>query len=165
MKISRLNNYNPNFGEKYKAEDVLRLATGYAYKGTGGEKLIKEITGVDMYSKEVKEQIPKEAEFPYVMIAIENICEKKVLCQNEKLQEAHDKFTEVFKTARDEQIKRSAFEELLKQFGRKIELKPFTITREEVEQAYREWVDLLHYALDLMYKYEMESLKKLSDEN
>ena len=160
MKISQINNYNQNFGELYKSEDVLRLVTGYPYKGKGSEKFIKALTGIDMYSPEVKAQIPKDAEYSYVMIAIENACEERVTSQNKEFPQIKKDFLKVLIHAKDEQTKRSAFEELLKKFGKTIELKPFSLTLKDIEKSYKDWLDVLKHVQDLMYEEYRKSSQK-----
>ncbi len=158
MKISRINNYNQNFGERYKTEDVLRLVTGYPYKGKGSEKFIRELTGIDMYSSEVKRQIPEKAEYSYVIIAIENACEERVTSQNKEFPQIKKDFLKVLMHAKDEETKRSAFEEILKKFGRTIELKPFSLTRADIEKAYKDWLDVLQHVQELMYEEYKKSI-------
>ena len=94
------------------------------------------------------------------MIAIENACEERVTSQNKEFPKIKEDFLKVLIHANDEQTKRNAFEELLKKFGRTIELKPFSLTRADIEKAYKDWLDVLQHVQELMYEEYKKSIQQ-----
>ena len=153
MKISCIkNSYIPNFNAKYKTIDVLRLASGCPYKGKGLGKIVKSLTGIDMYSDEFRKSIAPSETYAIVTFALEDICVNKIIEQDQRLKDVRDSFTGIIRNSQSSDARDSWFEQQLKRFGKTIELEPFTVTKEELKKAYSDFANMINYAQECMYK-------------
>ena len=145
MKISGINTnkYFQNFGKRYNTEYVLMLATRCPYKNRDTDKIIKSLTGIDMYSDEFRKSVSSDENFALVTFALEDICEKRVIEQVPQLGEAREQYIKDMIHLRDRQSQTNWIEEQMKKFGRTINLKPFKVTGEEISKGYKEWVELV----------------------
>ena len=155
MKISSINN-NLNFGARYKTEDVLRLISNYPYKNKDTDKIIKSLTGIDMYSDEFRKSVTKEESYPIVTFALGDICADKVMQQNPKLVEVRDSFTTEIKLNANKEVKDNFFETQMKKLGKSINLEPFTVTMDEIRKRYSEWIEIIGYSQKLLWEMQKE---------
>jgi hypothetical protein len=154
MKISCINNANINFGARYKAEDVLMLVTNYPYKGRDTDKIVKSLSGIDMYSDEFRRSIDPSAANAVVTFALEDICADKVMEQEPKLKEVRESYTVDISASMDKEKKENWFKNQLNKFGKTIKLEPFTVTTEEIKKRYKEWLELIDYVQQQIWEME-----------
>jgi hypothetical protein len=143
MKISCVNTNNINFRARYKTEDVLMLATKCTYKDRDTDKIIKSLTGIDMYSDEFRKSVSSDENYVLVTFALEDVCENKVIEQVPQLGEARKQYIKELKNLVSRESRTKWIEEQKKKFGKTMELKPFTVTREEIKKAYNNWVEIV----------------------
>ncbi len=157
MKISCINNYSVNFNAKYNTQDVIMLATKCPYKNRDTDKIIKSLTGIDVYSKELREEITlKGGNSAFVGFAIEDICEQRVIEQVPQLEETKEEYTKVMRYITDEKSRTAWIDEQAKRFGKTIDLKPFTITKEEIKRGYEFWEKLVADVQQMLWEMDRE---------
>ena len=157
MKISYINNFNTNFKARYNTQDVIMLATKCPYKNRDTDKIIKSLTGLDIYSKELKDEItPKGGNDAFVGFAIEDICEQRVIEQVPKLKETREEYIKVMRDIMDEKSRTEWIDKQAKKFGKTIKLNPFTITKEEIKKGYEFWEKLVADVQQMLWKMDRE---------
>ena len=139
MNISPVSTKSHNFTSLYKTEDVLRLITGYPYKNqsTSGE-LIKSLTGVDLSSDSFQSSLPKDAIYLFSIYGIMDACSSEILKQHPELKTIYDSFDCQLHLKEGKKKQDSWFKEQLAKLDKFMDIKPFSLNKEDVRRHYKE---------------------------
>lgn len=135
MKILPVNRSLVSFSAVYKTEDVLRLITGYPYKNksTDGE-LVKSLTGIDIYSKELSSLIPSSEDFLYSYLSIIGQCTDEIIKQHPILAKILDEFNPKLHLDEGKKSQDNWFKRQLSKLQPSIDIEPFSLNKEELEK-------------------------------
>lgn len=139
MHISPIINSSVSFTSKYKTEDVLRLLTGYSYrnKATDG-MLVSSLTGVDIFSKEFSNSLPKDTQYLFVILSILRECHDQILEQHPELKEADDSFDSKLHLTNGKQAQNEWFKCQLKKLDAVIDIEPFKLDKAKIKERYKD---------------------------
>ena len=140
-----------NFQKKYDKDDVLRLITGYDYKNSGHiSKMMKELTGVDYSSDEVKEIV---SDRPYCELSLYNgvkeQCRRKVFANYPELLEADEAFeVHAINCPADSKALDIWFKAQLFQMRDKYDIEPFRFSPKRLQKDNDKFMDNVIKKLD-----------------
>ncbi len=147
MKISRIDNsYNFNFNKKFKTEDVLKTLTAFDFKMKNADEFIKEISGTELTQESLQDIFNKKYNPNLAKITVKDLCAEEMMKQDERLKEvqaSYDKFlTESGPMGFERKRYSSWFDEQMKKLGKTIDLEPFVINKEEIQNKYESLFNL-----------------------
>lgn len=138
MRISALNKSPLSFGALYKTEDVLRLVTGYPYKGKATDgKLINSLTGVNIYSKEFSGNLPKDTVYLFAILSIHDACSEEIIRQHPELEEVFDTYDCQRHLKEGKKAQDNWFKTQLIKFKPEIDIESFKLDRKKLENTYK----------------------------
>ena len=145
MQISSINKSLYSFKAQYQTEDVLAFTTQYLYKNKDVQaSMVKSLTGIDMESDEFKKAIPDSFDRNVAQLAITFLSIDKVLSQNEKLKAADETFVPKPRCKENDKEHNDWFKAQIKKLGKTIDLKPFTLNKEDIEAEFKTLFDVFN---------------------
>ena len=144
MKILPVNRSLVSFSAVYKTEDVLRLITGYPYKNksTDGE-LVKSLTGVDIYSKELSSLIPSSEDFLYSYMSIIGQCTDEIIKQHPILAKILDEFNPQLHLEEGKKSQDNWFKRHLSKLQPQMDIEPFSLDKDKLQKDAVEFKSIL----------------------
>lgn len=145
MQISSVNKSLYSFKAKYPTEDVLAFTTQYLYKNKDVQaSMVKSLTGIDMESDEFKKVLPDSFDRNVAELAITFLSIDKVLSQNEELRAVDETFVPKPRCKEFDKEHNDWFKEKIKKLGKTLEIKPFTLTKEEIKDEFEILADAIN---------------------
>lgn len=145
MQISSINKSQYSFKAKYPTEDVLAFTTQYLYKNKDVQaSMVKSLTGIDIESDEFKKTLPDMFDRTVAQTAITFLAIDKVLSQNDALKAVDDTFVSKPRCKEYDREHNEWFKQQIKKLGKTIELKPFTLAKEDIEAEFKVLSDIFN---------------------